>query len=261
MPKQEAVAVAGPFAPGMPQRRWHVPPGSSPRRPRCRRLLLVVWAGLAGCLLTLAYSPSLADSLESLVFVQPSSPLPPRANRAPDLEWDAPIVCQPSTVPTEKAALDDDTPVIGVLAKGHARAYLLEAFERGPSSHIVNDVLGGVPVSVTHCDISGCTRVFTGATPGRPLALSVAGRRDARLVLKFDRHLYRQETVEPLDQGAAPFPYRPYPMDLTAWGVWRQAHPKTDVYMGSVDEPTPAEAGGPSRLTPSNPSVGAHQPG
>jgi hypothetical protein len=224
-------------------------------------LLLVVWAGLAGCLLTLAYSPSLADSLESLVLVPSASPPPPRANPTPDLEWDAPVVCQPSTLPADKAAQDDDTPVIGVLAKGHARAYLLEAFECGPSSHIVNDVLGGVPVSVTHCDISGCTRVFTGATPGRPLALSVAGRRDSRLVLKFDRHLYRQETAEPLDHGAAPFPHRPYPAELTAWGVWRQAHPETDVYMGSIDEPTPAEAGGPSRFTPSKLPVRAHHPG
>lgn len=208
-------------------------------RPSYWRLLFFVSVGLADCFLVLAYWPSLADSLESFVFLQssPSLPLPP--SRRPEREWVAPGINQPPTLPADKVMLDADTPVIGVVASGHARAYLVEAFEHGRASHIVNDLLGKVPISVTHCDISECTRVFTGATQGQPLELSAAGLKDGRLVLKFDGHLYRQETSEPLDEDGVPLPCREYPAELTAWGDWRQAHPETDIYMGTVDEPTP----------------------
>jgi hypothetical protein len=218
-----------------------MPSDSAARRPlAARRLFLVVLAGLAGCFLALAYVPALADSLESLLLGQRSPATHPGLR--PDSVSDAPAVQQPPALPADKAALDDDTPVIGVLASGRARAYLVEAFEQGPSSHVVNDVLGGVSVSVTHCDLSGCTRVFTGSTSGRPLELSVGGINGYRMVLKADERRYRQETSAPLDAGSPPFPYRKYPAELTTWGAWRQAHPGTDVYMGSVDEATATEA-------------------
>lgn len=165
---------------------------------------------------------------------------------------------QPIALPADKAPLDDDTPVIGVLASGRARAYLIEAFEHGPKSHVVNDLLGKIPISVTHCDVSGCTRVFTGATLGRPLQLAAAGIRDRQMVMSLDGHLYRQQTAEPLDEGSAAFPCREYQAEVTVWSVWRHAHPDTDVYMGSVDEPTPPEAGGPRIRSPQKLSSGAH---
>jgi hypothetical protein len=211
---------------------------------------------LACCILILAYVPALADSLESLVFVQPPPPAPP--SPATDVVMDVPAIVQPPALPAAKASLDDDTPVIGVLASGRARAYLLEAFERGPASHIVNDVLGDVPISVTHCDLSGCTRLFTSDTPGRPLKLSGGGRRGHWLVLKFDGRLYRQETSQPLDAEGAAFPYSEYPAELTDWGVWRKEHPETDIYLGTADERTPADTAEPPRLSPHKPPSRLH---
>jgi hypothetical protein len=143
--------------------------------------------------------------------------------------------------------------VIGVFAAGRARAYLLEAFERGPASHLVNDVLGGVPISVSHCDISGYTRVFTGATPGQPLELIMGGLKDSRMLLKCDGRLYRQETSQPLDESDPAFPFRVFPANLTEWGEWRHAHPETDVYMGAIEEATPPEAGGPRAFSNNKP--------
>lgn len=226
-------------------------PGASmfpPSSPRHRRLFLLVLLGLADMVLLPAYWPSLADSLESLLFVQAaasatSSPLMPDPRIK--LQGDMPSIDRPDVLPADKAALDEDTPVIGVFVAGKARAYLLEAFEHGPASHLVNDVLGGVPISVTHCDVSGCSRVFTGSVVGRPLDLSVGGQKNSRMVLKFGGQLYRQETSEPVDKSGSTFPYREYPAHLTVWGDWRRAHPETDVYMGSIEEATPVEAGGP----------------
>ena len=223
-------------------------------RPNYRRLFLLLPAGLAGCLLALAYSPPLADSLESLLFARLALSYTDDAPALPaDVVLDEPVVRLARALPADKAALDDDTPVIGVLAAGRARAYLVEAFDHGPPSHIVNDVLGEVPVSVTRCDITGCVRVFTGPVPGRPLELAVGGLKDQRMVLKFDGRLYRQENSEPLDEASPPLPCGDYPAELVPWGTWRRAHPGTDVYMGAVDEAAPPEGG----RVPKDPSSAA----
>jgi hypothetical protein len=203
-------------------------------------MVLLALCATAVCFFTFVYWPALPDALESLIFVQPA-PEPTQADLPPDVQNDAPPIRQPPILLAARAALDDDTPVIGLLAGGRARAYLVEAFERGPGSHVVDDVLGGVSVSVTHCDISGCTRVFTGADSGRPLELSQGGIRDYSMVLKADGRLYRQESCEPLDAEGPRFPFAAYPSQVTVWGIWRKAHPDTDVYMGSVDEAAPAE--------------------
>lgn len=212
---------------------------------------------LANSGLFLAYCPSLADSCECLLLVQPTPPPPPRGPTPPAVVLvDSPAVCQPYTLPAQKAALDDDTPVIGVVAGGKARAYLVEAFERGPASHIVNDVVGGVPISVAYCDISGCTRIFTGPKAGQPLDLLVGGIKDSRMVLKVNGHIYRQETAEALDKSDPYFPYQEYPADLTVWAEWRRAHPKTDVYMGALEEATPTEVHRPRLSVLHEPSPG-----
>jgi hypothetical protein len=215
-------------------------PALHPLRPKCQRTFLPFFAVPIGMVLILAYLPCLADSLESLVIVLHAPPLLP-SQPNPDFALDVAGVCQPATLPADKAALDDDAPVIGVLASDRARAYLVGAFENGPASHLVNDVLGGVPISVTRCDRTGCTRVFTSSTAGQPLKLSLGGVRSSRMILKFDGHLYLQETSERLDQEGPSFPYREYPATRTVWRDWRQAHPDTDVYVGAVATPVPVK--------------------
>ena len=105
-------------------------------------------------------------------------------------------------------------------------------------------MLGEVPISVTHCDISGCTRVFTSSTPGQPLKLSVGGLRGYRMILKFAERLYLQETSELLDEEGPSLPYREFSASVTTWEDWRQAHPKTDVYIGAAGKPLHAEKNG-----------------
>ncbi|MHB1427029.1 MAG: DUF3179 domain-containing (seleno)protein [Gemmataceae bacterium] len=220
----------------------------SPRR-KHRWFLLLLLLGPVDSFLVLAYWPALADAVESVVIFDPLPPPPPPPDLPREISYEAAGIDQPAALPAGKAPLDDDTPVIGVSASGHARAYLVEAFKHGPESHIVNDLLGQVPISVTHCDVSGCTRVFTGDSPGRTLALSVGGRKNRRLLLKYGEHMYLQETSEPLEAGGSRLPYRAYPAELTEWKAWRQSHPETDVYMGTVEEPTPPEAREPRKHT------------
>jgi hypothetical protein len=148
---------------------------------------------------------------------------------------------QPPALPAASAGLGDDVEVVGVSAGGRHRAYLLSALVpiRG---HVVNDLLGGHPVTVTYCDRADCLRVFTGP-PGQPFDVAGAGwdNREGRrgLVLRVGSTLYRQDTGGPAeDAPVAPFPLPRAGHERTTWKRWREAHPDTDVYVG-VRSPAP----------------------
>jgi hypothetical protein len=219
-----------------------------PRTPRRKNFLpvrlLPGLVALAAGGLALARSLWLGDTLAALLLPR-SAPLP-AGQRPADVVRDMPGIDHPRTVSADAAGLEDDTPVLGVTAGGQSRAYLLEAFATGPGSHIVNDLLGGVPVSVSHCNLSGCSRAFKDdGPPGRhdqPLDLSGGGLKGYRLVLKSGGHAYEQETGAALDQAGPPFPFREHPVERTSWGAWLKAHPDTDVYLGTIPPGTSSTA-------------------
>jgi len=147
----------------------------------------------------------------------------------------------------EAAGLDDAEEVIGVVVNGAARAYRLGAL-RDPLRHVVNDLVGGAPVSVAYCDRSGCIRTYTG--PGaEPLRVGIAGLRDGGLVVKLDGVYYdhRSGRVVEGPPGAAPLPLDRVPWTRTTWGRWRREHPATDVSVGSPAAPIRIEPRRPAR--------------
>ena len=192
------------------------------------RTLLVLFGcvGLAGCVVALAWS-CWAEKALGLFW-----PRIVHSGWRSDHTLDLPGITQPPTLPAAKAGLKDNAQVIGVSSGGRHRAYLVAALQGGPPSHIINDLLGGVPISVTRCDISHCTRVFTGQL-SKVLNLSVGGMKANKLVLKVGNHRYLQESTRPLDAGAPIFPYPSHPWEWTTWGRWRREHPGTDIYVGA----------------------------
>jgi Protein of unknown function (DUF3179) len=151
--------------------------------------------------------------------------------------WPARI--QPPTVSAAAANLPDDEPVIGIVSHSKSRAYRIKAFA-GMTNHVVNDVLDGVPVSVTHCDRDGCSRVYTG--PGvEPLKIVTGGYANGLLLL-IDGVFYHQTDGRPTyDPDGSRLPHELHKFEETTWGKWRVAHPDTDVF---IDAP------------PGNPSTG-----
>jgi hypothetical protein len=128
----------------------------------------------------------------------------------------------------------DDSPVIGVTAGGRHRAYLVGALS-APKSHVYNDRLGGVPVTVTYCDLDDCARVFTAPPGSRPLPLGVAGldgRRPGKMVIRYGDEFYWQDTGESLKAGAARLGLATIAAVRTTWKAWRAAHPESDLYAG-----------------------------
>ena len=153
------------------------------------------------------------------------------------LRAEADGVRTPPAVAAEAAGLDDAEEVVGVVVNGAARAYRLGAL-RDPRHHVVNDLVGGAPVSVAYCDRTGCIRTYTG--PGaEPLRVGIAGLRDGGLVVKLDGVYYdhRSGRVVEGPPGAAPLPPDRIPWTRTTWGRWWREHPATDVYIGSAAAP------------------------
>jgi hypothetical protein len=139
----------------------------------------------------------------------------------------------PPMVSAAAARIDDDEEVAGIEVGGSARAYRLRGMS-DPSRHIINDVVDGMAVSVTYCDISECVRAFEGGRGGEPLAIGQGGLKGQSMVLAVGGVYYLQDTGEPLElgPGRAPLPYPDHSVTRTTWKAWREAHPETDLYEG-----------------------------
>jgi hypothetical protein len=148
---------------------------------------------------------------------------------------DLPGIRQPPALPAGAAHLRDNTEVIGVAAAGRHRAYVIDALVRR-EQHVVNDQLGGAPVTVTYCDRTDCARVFTDARGGGPLDVASGGwvgrYEEGCMLLRVGSDRYRQDTGLPLAKDAPPFPLARAEFVRTTWKEWREAHPDTDVYVG-----------------------------
>jgi hypothetical protein len=167
-----------------------------------------------------------------------SAPVPEPADST-ELVWDIPAVLSPRTHSAGEVRLKDDAQVIGVTAQGRGRAYLLQALV-SPEHHVVNDLIGQVPITVTYCNMTDSVRVFTDSRLGQPLDLAVGGWTGhhtgrglaACMLLRTRENWFRQDDVEPVGDEAVTFPYKQAPFVRTSWKKWRTAHPDTDVYTG-----------------------------
>jgi hypothetical protein len=143
----------------------------------------------------------------------------------------------PRAVPAAEVRLRDDAEVIGVVAGGRSRAYVVETLAP-VSRHVVNDLVGGVPVTVTYCDQTDCVRVFTAPGRGRPLDMVVAGwvaRVDhGTMALLIGTTLYCQDTCRPVAAIPGEIPYPQADFVRITWRRWRDQHPDTDVYFGEL---------------------------
>ena len=123
------------------------------------------------------------------------------------------------------ASLDDGDPVFGVALGGEAKAY--------PQSvlvwhEIVNDVVGGEPVSVTYCPLTGTAQGFyRGET-----TFGVSGRLINANLVMFDRATERwwPQILATRITGDDPGDHlEEFQVVWTTWGRWRSVYPDTVV--------------------------------
>ena len=152
----------------------------------------------------------------------------------PFAQLDVPGISDPELCRPDDVALGDHAEVIGVTLAGESRAYVVEAFAVHSviepvdlRVHVVNDVVGGRPVCVTHCDLTDCTRVLTddvtSTSQALPLDLRVGGWEDGMLLMFNGRRYHQSESAIPLDD---------LEFETTTWQEWYAEHPETLVYTG-----------------------------
>ena len=139
-----------------------------------------------------------------------------------------PLVVDPLNVPWK-----NEDEVVGVTVNGQSRAYLVEALSR-PDYHIINDLIGLVPVSITYCNINRCAPAFTQEGAKRRLDIAIGGQHNLRELLLFvDGARFHQDNLKPYEpgHGSASFPYQHLPLTVTTWGKWKTLHPDTRASM------------------------------
>lgn len=149
-----------------------------------------------------------------------------------------PVSALPASAP-DAAGVRGDAEVIGVTVEGRHRAYVV-ATMTPLRSHVINDLIGTTPLTMTYCDRTDCARAYT--APGREtrLDLAVGGWLRATgksgMILRSGRHRYLQATASPLDESTPAFPYTEVRVKRTTWAKWRTDHPDTDVFIGAGSE-------------------------
>jgi hypothetical protein len=186
----------------------------------------------------LAIVATLGLILKVVVRSDDGQPKTVHANNVPFFESATPFlwpgILRPHTYGADKAPLGDGDQVIGVMAGGKARAYLVASFA-GQERHVVNDLVAGRPVTVTHCDLSNCTRVFTGSRRGEVLDIACGGTYKGSLLLATPAGICLQDDAV-ANPGMPAVPYEQLPFTLTTWGEWKHQHADTDAYVGGPSE-------------------------
>lgn len=125
--------------------------------------------------------------------------------------------------------LSPTTLVLGVTFGGEARAYPHNVFWW---HEIVNDVVGGRPIALSYCPLTGSGMVYDPVIGGQTLNFGVSGLLfDNNLVL-FDRasdSLWSQMRVEGICGRFARTAPTLLPVVQSTWAAWKSLHPETTV--------------------------------
>lgn len=138
-----------------------------------------------------------------------------------------PSIDEPKFVGVEETEFDADALIVGVYLNGEAKAYpygILNWHE------IVNDTVGGIPVSVTLCPLCDTNPVFKRTINDEVTTFGVSGKLFQSCLVMYDRltnslwvqpwgtGVVGEETNTQLERVAA---------TKTTLGLWRQKHPDT----------------------------------
>jgi hypothetical protein len=130
--------------------------------------------------------------------------------------------------------LVDTEPVVAIEVNGEARAYPIQILLW---HEIVNDDIGGIPVTVTYCPLCNSALAYE-----RTITLSNSDTTETELILDFgtsglllnsslvmyDRQtetLWSHFTADAVHGQLVGTRLRILPVAMTAWSTWREAHP------------------------------------
>jgi len=119
--------------------------------------------------------------------------------------------------------------VVGVVINGEARAYPHNVFWW---HEIVNDVLGGKPIVVSFCPLTGSAMVHDPVIGGSTLNFGVSGLLFDNNLIMFDRatdSLWAQMRVSSICGDFVETRPKLLPVVQSTWKAWEELHPETTV--------------------------------
>lgn len=140
-----------------------------------------------------------------------------------------PSIDRPKFVKPDNSSYGDEATVIGVHVNGEAKAYpygILNWHE------IVNDTVGGVPVSVTMCPLCDTNPVFVRQVNGQTTTFGVSGKLYQNCLVMYDRasdSLWLQVWGMGVAGRYTNHVLERVPAVKTTLGRWQQKHPDTVV--------------------------------
>jgi len=163
----------------------------------------------------------------------------PSRIRVEEIQWGGvavdgiPALTHPKMIPAASATyLLPEEPVFALSINGYARAYPLRILDW---HEMVNDRVGGVPVSLAYCTLCGAGIAYDGrASNGVTYTFGSSGLLFRSNKLMYDRQtrtLWNQLTGEPVLGKLARTGVRLTlrPLVLSSWGEWLAEHPETKV--------------------------------
>lgn len=125
-----------------------------------------------------------------------------------------------------EATVKDDEAVIGVEINGDARAYPLRILMW---HEIVNDIVGGVAVTVTYCPLCNAAIAFERTTPHGVLDFGTTGKLRHSDLVMYDRQTeswWQQFTGEAIAGQLTGAKLRAVPARLEAFRIFRERSPR-----------------------------------
>ena len=144
---------------------------------------------------------------------------------------------------SEVEVLLDVEPVVAVAINDDARAYPIRVLTR---HELVNDIVGGVPVTVSYCPLCNSAVTYDRRAAGRVLDFGTSGSLYQSSLVMYDRqsqslwtHFDGKAVVGHLAGVQLDF----YPTQIIAWSEWRQDNPEGQVLVGDEDGPSLGDYG------------------
>ncbi len=140
-----------------------------------------------------------------------------------------PPIDMPEFISVTEVTLDDREPVISLVIEGEAKAYPLSILTW---HEIVNDVVGGVPVSVTYCPLCNATIVFDRRLDDTILDFGTTGTLRHSDLVMYDRQtesFWQQYNGDAIAGAFAGAQLSVLPSRLESFAAYRARYPEGDI--------------------------------
>ncbi|RMH20952.1 MAG: DUF3179 domain-containing protein [Gemmatimonadetes bacterium] len=135
----------------------------------------------------------------------------------------------------ELSYLRDDDRVVGLIVNGDVRAYPHNIFWW---HELVNDVVGGRPVAISFCPLTGSAVAIDPVINGRRVEFGISGLLFANNLVMFDRETDEVYGPQLFIEGRcnAFKGIEPSMIEVAemTWGRWKELHPETKVLSGET---------------------------